>query len=97
MMKKVICDLKPSDVVLAAEANEYKIYVLKSEWDICKAHKIYSKNGEKFAFVALDDSTSWANGTTNSLSNLLMSAIHLGEIYEFDTMKEFVSWLSENV
>lgn len=85
-----------------ADAN--KIYVLKYGDLLYKAHRI---SDDKWAFISLSNSNTWANGEFDSLNKLFNSAMNKSSnnaiesfsmnVFTFNNIKEFSEWLKDNI
>jgi hypothetical protein len=68
-----------------------KIYIYKSLGDIYKLHCVNHHNDE-YAFILLENSSSYASGQSSPESQIE----YAGEkLYTFDTLEEFVDWISQ--
>jgi len=94
-MKRVIFD--SSNVISYKEVcTEQKIYAFKSYTDIYKLHRIQlSGASEKFAWISLGESICYANGLFDNVQTALLGSKD-SDIFEFDNLKEFANWISEN-
>lgn len=87
-MKIVVIDKTPISERELSDIDQTKIYAIKSNSDIYKAHRVTDR---KWAFVYMHNSFSYANGEWNSLEELISS--YVPKVYEFDSVVEFCKWV----
>lgn len=83
---------KSSEVFTAEEFDEKKIYVLVVSSHI---YKLTWLGGRSYGFASLSYDA-WSHGQGSAETNLKM-ALQYGDVYEFDTLKEFSQWLYERL
>ena len=89
-VKAILEKLHPEAFEMGFDAN--KIYAFKSKYgDLYKLHRV---EGGKHAFIELEASNSWANGSRDSGQEMIDGAS--GLVVEFDNVKDFANWILEN-
>ena len=93
-MNKVV-DREYSGFTFADNVSDYKIYAFKGISNIYKLHRINERGIDRYAFISLENSLTYANGTFDSLRRAIETTIVNDTVFEFDNVREFLEWATE--
>ena len=89
-MNRVISTVN-EDVVSINDLNDEKIYAFRGFDDyVYKLHCV-TEEGDRFAFISMDDSYCWAQEEEHPSMKEAIQA-QTNNVFEFDSLKEFCMW-----
>jgi hypothetical protein len=95
-MKRIVFEDR-TDVVRVGECRLSRVYVLKERnGDLYKLHQ-GNKLSDPFIWCSLSDSHYNRNGDHDTFEKALLSARLYGEVYEFESIRDFAQWLAKEV
>ncbi len=95
-MKKVTHSVPPNTISVADTRSD-KIYASKMALSPYKLHRVQAQGKERWAWIHLPSSNCYGNGTYDSMHEALLRVLTAGEeVFEFDSVKEFAVWLTNN-
>lgn len=80
-----------------SECRESKIYAFVSDGNFKTLYKAHKNDSGRWSFVSLNNSSSHANGFHISLQECVADSLDHRRIYEFNTIKEFLTWALDQV